>query len=516
MLLHEFLERSSESYPEKVALVCRSRRWSFEEIESAANRMAKGLIELGLQRGDRAAIFSPPSGEAVVSVFAVLKAGGTFVVINPQVKAGKLEYILRDSGAKVLITDSLLSKTAKPVLKTDGLPLRVIVPTDGSRSLQKHPRTRLSIIPYSSILKNYPSQRLPRFSIDFDLAGLIYTSGSTGFPKGVMLTHLNMVAAARSIIEYLGNTPDDIILNVLPLSFDYGLYQVLMAFSFGGTVVQETSFSYPHHTLELMVKEKVTGFPIVPAMAAMMLRMRNLDRFNFQSLRYITNTAQALPSSHITGLQKVFPSARIYSMYGLTECKRATYLPPEELSRRPTSVGKAIPNTEAYIVDERGNRIAEADKVGELVVRGSHVMKGYWNLPEETARALRPGPVPGERALHTGDLFKMDEDGFLYFVARKDEMIKVSGFLVSPKEIENALTAVSGVHEAAVIGAPDSITGQAVKAFVVLKGGSRLKPDDIRRLSARYLESYMVPKHVEIRKSLPKNAHGKISKKDLS
>ena len=516
MLLHEFLERSSERFPDKTALVCGDKRYSFGEIEEAANRLANALIDLGLLRGDRAAIFAQPSVEAVASIFAVLKAGGSFIVINPQVKLNKLEYILRDCGAKVLVTDSLLSKTARPVLNTDGLPLRVVVPADGSRSLQRHLRPKLPVIPYSSILKDYPSKRPARRSIDLDLAGLIYTSGSTGFPKGVMLTHLNMISAARSIIEYLENTSDDIILNLLPLSFDYGLYQVLMAFGFGGTVIQGSSFSYPYQALELMVKEKVTGFPIVPAMAAMILRMRNLDRFNFQSLRYITNTAQALPSSHIRGLQKIFPLARIYSMYGLTECKRATYLPPEELSLRPTSVGKAIPNTEAYIVDERGNRIAEAGRIGELVVRGSHVMKGYWNLPEETSRALRPGPLPWDRVLYTGDLFKMDEEGFLYFVARKDEMIKVSGFLVSPKEIENALTEIPGVREAAVIGVEDRITGQAVKAFVVLKSGSLLEPDDIRRLSARYLESYTVPKQVEIRKSLPKNIHGKISKKDLS
>ncbi|MFZ2052736.1 MAG: AMP-binding protein [Candidatus Aminicenantales bacterium] len=515
MLLNEFLEQSEGRFPDKTALVCGRVRSSFREIEEAANRLANGLVDLGLRRGDRVAVFAQPSLEAVVSIFAALKAGGVFVVINPQVKLKKLRYILKDCGAGIMVSDSAGSKTAGPALKGDGCSVQAVISTDGQRSYGKDLRTAVRIAAYPEIMKTYPAVRPAPRCIDVDLAGLVYTSGSTGFPKGVMLTHLNMVTAARSIIQYLGNSPDDVILNVLPLSFDYGLYQVLMAFRFGGTVIQERSFSYPYRAMEILAREKVTGFPVVPAMAALMLRMRNLERFDFRSLRYITNTAQALPPPHIEGLRKIFPRARIFSMYGLTECKRVSYLPPEEIDRRPASVGKAMPNTEAYIVDAQGNRVEEADRTGELVVRGSHVMRGYWNLPDDTARVLKPGPLPGERVLYTGDLFKMDSEGFLYFVGRKDEMIKVSGFLVSPKEVENALTEISAVREAAVVGVEDPITGQAVKAFVVLKGASRLKPDDIRRLSARSLESFMVPKHVEFRKDLPKNAHGKVSKRDL-
>jgi len=288
-----------------------------------------------------------------------------------------------------------------------------------------------------------------------------------------------------------------------------------MTFQFAGTVLLEKSFAYPFRILDLLAREKVTGFPIVPAIAAMILRLRNPRRFNFKSLRYITNTAQALPPSHLQGLRTIFPGAQIYSMYGLTECKRVSYLPPGEIDRRPTSVGRAIPNTEAYIVDRAGRRIEDSGRTGELVVRGSHVMKGYWHRPRETARALRPGPLPGERVLYTGDLFMADEEGFLYFVARKDEMVKVSGFLVSPKEIENALTAIPDVCEAAVTGVEDRLTGQAVKASVVLKDASRLRPDDIRRLSAARLENFMVPKYVQILKELPKNDHGKIDKRAL-
>jgi acyl-CoA synthetase (AMP-forming)/AMP-acid ligase II len=368
---------------------------------------------------------------------------------------------------------------------------------------------------YSEILDKYSIDRPPKRCIDIDLACLIYTSGSSGIPKGVMCTHQNVVSAASSIIEYLENTPDDIILNVLPLSFDYGLYQVLMTFKFGGTLVLEKSFLYPYAILDLLIKENTTGFPIVPTMVAILLRLKDLDRFDFSCLRYITNTAQALPPQYIIKLQQTFPAAKIYSMYGLTECKRVSYLPPDELDKRPTSVGKAMPNTEVYLVDKNGEKITKAEQVGELVVRGANVMKGYWNLSEETEKAYRPGSIPGEKVLFTGDLFKMDEEGFLYFISRVDDMIKTGGERVSPKEIENVLYKIDDITEVAVIGVDDDILGQVVKAFVVLKEKSNLTKEDIIKYSSKHLESFMVPKYIEICNKLPKSSHGKIAKKEL-
>ncbi len=330
-----------------------------------------------------------------------------------------------------------------------------------------------------------------------------------------MLTHLNMVSAANSIIEYLENTSDDIIINCLPLSFDYGLYQVLMAFKFGGRVVLEKSFTYPYKIIELIKKERVTGFPLVPTISAILLQLKNLNKHDFSSLRYITNTAQALPPKHIFRLRGLFPHVKIYSMYGLTECKRVSYLSPEELLRRPTSVGKAMPNTEVYIVNQNGEKITQPGQIGELVVRGANIMKGYWNLPEETDERLKPGVYPNEVVLYTGDLFKMDEDGYLYFISRKDDIIKTAGERVSPKEVENALYEIEDIVEAAVIGVDDEILGQAVKAVVVLKKGSKLTEKDIILHCSKHLENFMVPKYVEIRNELPKTTTGKIRKKDL-
>ena len=354
----------------------------------------------------------------------------------------------------------------------------------------------------------------PKKGIDIDLAALIYTSGSTGKPKGVMLTHLNMVSAATSITAYLKNVPDDIILNVLPLSFDYGLYQVLMAFKVGATIILERSFTYPYVVIEKLVQEKVTGFPLVPTISAILLQL-NLQNYDFSSLRYVTNTAAALPTHHIHQLRNLFPHAKLYSMYGLTECKRVSYLPPDQLDQRLTSVGRGMPNEEVYIVDDSGRRVGPK-VIGELVVRGSNVMKGYWESPEATSKVLRPGPLPGENVLYTGDLFKMDEEGFLYFVARKDDIIKTRGEKVSPKEVEDALYSLDGVAEAAVVGVPDDVLGQAIKAVVTVREGAQLTERDVQRHCLANLEDFMVPKFIEFRDSLPKTSTGKISKRELA
>lgn len=516
MLVNEFLERSAERLPDKIALICEDKRLTFSEIEDLTNRLANAMLDEGFEKQDRIAAFIENSVELVVSIFAASKSGGIFLIINPLVKAKKIEYILNDSQAKILITDT---KRFKEILRV--LPncpnLKTIVITDyNPKEKETFQNADKKVISYKETVKNSRSNRPPKRCIDIDLASLIYTSGSTGDPKGVMLTHLNMVSAANSIIQYLENVEEDIIINVFPLSFDYGLYQVLMSIKFGGTLVLEKSFFYPYKMIDLIIKERVTVFPVVPTIAAVLLKLADLGKHEFSSVRCVTNTAQAMPPKYFFQLQKIFSHAKIYSMYGLTECKRVSYLPPEELENRPTSVGKAMPNTEVYIVDSYGNKIIEPGKIGELVVRGANVMKGYWNLPRETDRVLRPGPLPSEKVLYTGDLFKMDEEGYLYFISRKDDIMKIAGALASPKEIENALYEIDDVVEAAVVGVKDEILGQVAKAFVVLKKGSTLLEEDVRRHCSRSIEKFMVPKYIEILDELPKSSHGKVSRKDLT
>jgi acyl-CoA synthetase (AMP-forming)/AMP-acid ligase II len=242
--------------------------------------------------------------------------------------------------------------------------------------------------------------------------------------------------------------------------------------------------------------------------------MNHLATFDFSRVRYVTSTAAALPVGRLLRLREIFPSARVYSMYGLTECKRCTYLPPEEIDRRPASVGIAIPNTEIWLVDEHGNRLGP-NQVGQLVVRGATVMQGYWEKPDATARRLRPGPLPGEFVLFTGDYCRFDEDGFLYFVGRMDDIIKSRGEKVAPKEVEHALMSIPGISDAAVIGVPDDLLGQAIKAFVVLRDGASLTPQAIRRGCQKRLEAFMVPTQVTVVPALPYHANGKINKTEL-
>jgi long-chain acyl-CoA synthetase len=347
------------------------------------------------------------------------------------------------------------------------------------------------------------------------LASLIYTSGSSGKPKGVMMSHLNMVSAANSITQYLENNQQDIILDTLPLSFDYGLYQVLMAFKVGGTVILEDGFVFPEKVIQLVIREKVSGWPMVPTIVAMLCKLKDIDKHDFSNLRYITSTGQALPSKHIARLFEIFPKTKIFSMYGLTECKRVAFMPPDELKNRPGSVGKAMPNTEVYLVGDDGKRIPENGGSAELVVRGSNVMRGYWNLPEETNRALRPGAYPGEKVLYTGDIFRMDEEGYLYFIGRKDDIIKTSGYMVSPKEVENVICEMADVVEAAVVGIEDELLGRAVKAFVHLRENSSIKEKDIIKYCHSRLEDYAVPKYVVNFGPLPKTDSGKVQKREL-
>jgi acyl-CoA synthetase (AMP-forming)/AMP-acid ligase II len=357
-----------------------------------------------------------------------------------------------------------------------------------------------------------PPAPAPRV-IDVDLATIIYTSGSTGTPKGVMSTHANVIAAVTSINSYLGNTRADVILDALPLSFDYGLYQIFLAFQVGACVVIEKAFMYPAQIVQRLRDERVTGFPAVPTIFSLLLEHRR-SPVDLPHLRYVTNTAATLPPAHIERIRCTFPGARLYSMYGLTECKRVSYLPPEELDRRPGSVGIPIPNSAVLVVDEGGRQVPPGE-AGELVVRGSHVMRGYWNDPVETAKRFRPGPIAGETVLYTGDLVSMDAEGFLYFVGRKDDIIKCRGEKVSPKEVEAVVFGLDRVVDAAVFGVPDAILGEAVILVVALSSPNALSSRDIRLHCQKHLEDFMVPKAVHIWPELPKTAAGKIDKRAI-
>jgi long-chain acyl-CoA synthetase len=504
MRIEQYLASNAARQGDKTALITDSRRLRYGELDDLACRLAATLTATGVKRGDRVLVFMDNSWEAAVSIFAVLKAGATFSPINASTKADKLAYVITDCEPTAILTQAKLMPVVNQARTVDANRPLFVAATTGPAGVPD------GAVAFESCLTGAPAWA-PHGGIDSDLAMLIYTSGSTGRPKGVMMTHRNIDAAAESITTYLCNSSEDVILNVMPLAFDYGLYQFLMAMRLGATLVLEKSFAFPQAIFERIRKEGVTGFPLVPTMAALILQMRDLQPGFLPSLRYISNTAAALPSNHIARLRELFPDVRLYSMYGLTECKRCTYLPPEELDRRPGSVGIAIPNTEAFIVGDDGSPVPRGEP-GELVIRGPHVMQGYWRNETATAQMLRLGPDPWEKRLHTGDLFRTDEDGFLYFVGRKDDIIKTRGEKVAPKEVEAVLHAHSGIAEAVVAGVTDPVLGQAIAALVV-RSDPGLSERDIIRHCALHLEDFMVPKLITFRDELPKTDTGKVSRR---
>lgn len=511
MLLHHWFEAHAREHPDKIALICDAQRYTYGDIDRQAQHLAATLQARSVQRGDRVAILLENCVEAVISIFAVLKMGGVFMPINPQTKADKLTYLLNDSEAKALISHATFADIIDKALnQANGVAALVVVEPKDTAAIAGR-----EAIPFAAAVKqSAAAYQLPP-SIDQDLASIIYTSGSTGEPKGVMVTHLNMVTAATSISTYLGLRSDDIIINVLPIAFDYGLYQILMSSRVGATVVLQRSLAFPIKVVEAMVRERVTVLPGVPTVFSMLLNLSSLMSFDLSALRMVTNTAAALSEQHIKDIRAAFPQATLFSMYGLTECKRVSYLPPDQLDVRPMSVGRGMPNEELWLIDEDGKRLPNGS-IGELVVRGSHVMRGYWRKPEQTAERLKPGELPGEMYLHTGDIFRTDSEGYLYFVGRRDDIIKSRGEKVSPREVENVLYQLHGVLEAAVIGVADPVLGQAIKAFVVLKAGHSYTERDVIRHCLAYLESFMAPKYVMFVDALPRTDTGKISKRGLS
>jgi long-chain acyl-CoA synthetase len=507
MLLHDFLSAAVRRSPDKVVLVAGDARVSYRELENRVQRLAAGLQSRDVRRGDRIAIFLDNGIAVVVAWYAALRIGAVCTIVNPLTKTDKLRYLLNDALPSALITSVPLLREAVGAVQTAPSVRFVVVAADSVPAGVDGRYVTWACAEAGSAVSE-PG------TIDVDLASIIYTSGSTGRPKGVMLTHLNMVTATTTVSGYLGLRADDVIFCALPVAFDYGLYQVLMAVQVGATVVIERSFAFPVKALEAMARERATVFPGVPTMFSLMSGIRSLGQFDLTALRIISSTAAALPERRIQELRALFPQATLFSMYGLTECQRVSFLPPEQLDVRPASVGRGMPNSEVWLVDEHGKRLPNGS-AGELVVRGSHVMRGYWGDPAATAERLKPGPYPGEFVLYSGDIFRSDGDGYLYFVARKDDMINSRGEKVSPREVENVIHALEGVREAAVVGVPDPVLGEAVKAYVVLRPGYACTDRDVIRHCLGHLENYMAPKFVEFVPDLPKTDTGKVFKKGL-
>lgn len=509
--LHHMLLNAVERDPQKDFIVADGASYSYDRLHAESSSLARALLAHGLKRGDRIGIYLDKSYEAVVSVFAVTQAGGVFVNIGPILKERQVRHIMSNCGVRMLITNSA---------KIEGFDMPHVDCTVFVGDDVPQVDWSSESVSYEAAITSFDFGPLDFASTERDLATIIYTSGSTGLPKGIMLTHRNQVAGAQIVSTYVQNTPDDRALVVLPINLDYGLNQITTMMRVGGTAVLQKS-PLPGEVLKTLRNERITGLAGMPPVWTLLLQARrSLEREPLEHLRYITNSGGMIPHTHLDQLRTYLPSTQIYLMYGLTEAFRATYLPPEEIDRGPECIGRAIPNTDIWIVDDHGNEV-EPGQSGELIQRGPTVALGYWGDDEKTASVYKPNPLaPPETqekdlVVYSKDLVKRGEDGFLYFIGRKDELIKTQGFRVSPGEIEDLLTSIDEISEAVAFGVKDDKLGQRIEAIISLESGQTTTVEEIRRQFGENAPHYMVPKSIHILAELPKTATGKIDRSAL-
>lgn len=515
-LIHKIIFQTAQRSPAAEALSYQGRQVSYASLSEQLNQLAAGYLELGVKRSDRVAIYLEKRPEAVIAMFAASAAGAVFVPVNPLLKPDQVAYILADCNVKILVTSADRLRSLHKILPSCP-DLRCIIVVDATNKAPAE--TSLSVILWEQSLA-MKSSLAPHRCIDTDMAAILYTSGSTGKPKGVVLSHRNLLAGATSVAEYLNNTSSDRILALLPFSFDYGFSQLTTAFSVGASVVL-MNYLLPQDVVRVIVEEKITGMAAVPPLWMQLSLQKWPLPPALSTLRYITNSGGAMPRTTLAALRKIFPDAQVFLMYGLTEAFRSSYLSPAEVDARPDSIGKAIPGAELMVVNKAGQFCAP-NEAGELVHRGALVALGYWNDAQKTAERFRPAPpilsgltLP-EIAVWSGDTVRMDEEGYLYFIGRDDDLIKVSGYRLSPLEVEEVVDQFDCVTEQVAIGVPHPVTGQAIVLVVKQDEEKLLNAGAIRKQCQVQLPAYLVPAHVEMMsENLPRNANGKIDRKLL-
>ena len=517
-LLHQLPLHSAAQNGNAPALTLKGRTLSYANLAELIDRFATGLLALGIARGERVAFYLDKRFETVAASFGTTKAGAVFVPVNPLLKGDQVAHILRDCNVRVLVTtDERLRSIASILAACPDLRHVVVI-----GELESLPGTGKHHVEWSDFAAQTGGEG--HRVIDADMAAILYTSGSTGRPKGVVLSHRNMVAGAKSVAGYLENGPSDVILSALPLSFDAGFSQLTTAFHTGARVVL-LNYLLPRDVLQEMVREQVTGLTAVPPLWIQLVQLE-WPAAIAGHLRYIANTGGRMPRETLAELRRRLPNTKPYLMYGLTEAFRSTYLPPSEVDRRPDSIGKAIPNAEILVLRPDGTACGP-NEPGELVHRGALVGMGYWNDAEKTAERYKPlaagvggreaGLMLPEMAVFSGDTVQKDEDGYLYFIGRRDEMIKTSGYRVSPTELEEAVYAMKLVGEVAAFGVAHPSLGQAIVLSVTAVADASIDADRLLAECRRLLPAYMVPADIDVHAaSLPRNPNGKIDRKTLA
>ena len=514
--IYQLITQSAARYPTRPALHFKHQTLTYAELQQGVSRTAALLQHCDVQRFDRVAVYLPKQFETVYSLFGSAMAGAVFVPVNPGLKAAQVAHILQDCNVRVLVTSKarLAAIEAELHLCTD---LHTVLLTDACET-DIAPLAHIQVKAFT--LSNDIAPKVQPHATDADMAAILYTSGSTGKPKGVVLSHRNMLVGAQSVASYLNNSCDDVLLALLPLSFDYGLSQLTTAFLSGAAVVL-LDFFLVQDVVRAVQTHNVTGIAAVPPLWAQLAKA-SWTAGSSKSVRYLTNSGGAMPLPLLNQLQQIFTQAEPYLMYGLTEAFRSTYLAPAELAKRPGSMGKAIPNAEIVVVREDGS-LCGPNEPGELVHRGPLVSLGYWNAPEKTAERFKADPVAPkgiqlpQLAVWSGDTVRYDEEGFLYFIGRRDEMIKSSNYRINPTEVEEAVYQLSPLlQDVAAIGVPHAELGQAILVLFACKDGQQPDTDSWSNQLKRSLPNFMQPKALVAQAALPKNANGKIDRKLLS
>jgi len=509
-LIHHFLERSADFFPKRQAVFYSGNRYTYDFINKQANRLARFLLKSGVAKGNRIGFLIENSFEYIITYYAILKTGAITVALNTESIESDIAFVLKDCRIKVLLTSKYHIIKSKALLEQKTILKHLLIWAERKNQYPALTDNMISFLPEA--LSPFPDTNPSVNIADSDTASIVYTSGTTAQPLGVVLTHLNIVVNTRSIIQYLHLSEKDRVMAVLPFHYIYGKSLLNTHFYVGGSVIIDNRFLYPNVILKTMQEQKVTGFSGVPSTFGILLNRSNVRDLDFKHLRYLTQAGGAMAPALQKEVAKVFSPAKLYIMYGATEASaRLSYLDPKDLPRKWGSIGKAIPGVELFVADKHGNRLRPG-KHGELVAQGKNIMSGYWNHPEETRKVLKNG------LYFTGDIGKIDEEGFLYVVGRKKEMIKVGGNRVSSKEIEQALYEFGSVEEAAVIGVKDKIMGEEITAYIVLKKGTKEEgqTEILKDFLKKYLAPYKIPKYIKFRNSLPKNKSGKIQKRKLS
>jgi acyl-CoA synthetase (AMP-forming)/AMP-acid ligase II len=514
MLIHRFLEESTQRDPSALLVVHGRERATYGELDAAANRLAGLLVDRGVGAGDRVGLLLPNSSRYVAAYYGTLKAGAIAVPMHAGSDARTVGRLLRDCAARAIIGGE---RSAERVAKAaPELPeLRVVILPDAElRAMARAPQdapfgawpahvSRVAESETDAMPPIPPARRIA----DTDRATIIYTSGSTGHPRGAILSHRNVATNTRSILAYLRLTKRDRVLALLPFPYVYGKSLLNTHVAVGGSLVLEDNLLFPNVVLNAIEREEATGLSGVPSTFAILLNRSNLATRELSSLRYVTQAGGAMPVPHIQRLLEVLPSrVRLFVMYGATEASaRLSCLDPDDLRRKLGSIGKAIPGVELTVRRDDGGECAD-DEVGEIVARGENIMEGYWGDPEATAEVL------DGHGFHTGDLARRDADGFLWVVGRKRDMIKSGAHRIGAREIEETLLECAGVDEAAVVGVPDEVLGEAIVGHVTLRPGVHLTGEELRLFCQERLPAHKVPRQVQIREKMPFNSSGKIDK----